>query len=249
MRGTYVRVGGVTFHGSDPAAAPVEGFVFVEFEGWNDAPSARGEKVPRPDAHGDFDLPVTRGPRLVTMSGWCRASSPERMGHFRSQLTGLLADGQLGRIIVDEFGVTQWADVRIYGDPRFRKRGRSRYADWSIAFRSPDARKYGETREFAAGETAVHYGNFPATPTHRVTGTAGGYTINGPSGKKFTVTSGPGSGTDRIDMATGRVYRNGVLMLGIVSQGDLWTVGPGLPGVVHTISAGTLTTEATDTFV
>lgn len=208
----------------------------------------RREDVARPAAHGSFDFPGFLAPRTLSLSGHLSAPSREALDHFAVRVGGLLADGGSSRLVLDGPSGSRWCDVRLGAATQIRLLDATT-AKFQVTLWAPDPRVYGETREFAAGETAVHYGNFPATPTHRVTGTAGGYTINGPAGKKFTVTSGPGSGTDRIDMATGRVYRNGVLMLGIVSQGDLWAVGPGLPGVVHTISAGTLTTEATDTFV
>lgn len=251
-RPTLVRIGGLSFHGTVPRGAPFEGFALRELDGWNDGAPVRVESAERPGQHGDFDLPVTRGPRLVTMSGWCRAYSPEKLRHFSNQLTGLLADGQTGRLVVDEWGEAQWADVRLFGDPRFRRRGGSGYADWSLKLRAPDPQKFGDVREFPAGQPAVHFGNFPSAPVLEVTGPtpAGGYTVTGPAGKTFVVTQGLAAGQKhRIDMATGRVYRDGALQLGVVSNGGTWVIPPGLPGVTHTVSAGSLKVLVTDTFV
>ncbi|WP_417555588.1 hypothetical protein [Microbacterium sp.] len=241
------------FHGTDPREDPVEGFVFVEFEGWNDSPSVRGDAVERPAAHGDFDLPTTRGPRLITISGWCRARAPEVMGHLRSQLMAVLPEG-VGRVTVDEFGVTTWADVRVYGAPRFRKRGASGYADWSLSLRAPDPRRYGATHEFPGGEPAYHYGNFPAVPELIVTGSMpSGYAIAGPDGKSFVVTQGLSAGqTHRIDMRTGWVTRDGVLQSGAVGRAEVWEIPPGA-GITHALQpvsgTGSLLTRVPDTFI
>ena len=208
----------------------------------------RREDVARPAAHGSFDLPGFLAPRSLSLTGHLSAPSREALDHFASRVGGLLADGGSSRLVLDGPSGSRWCDVRLGAATQISLLDATT-AKFQVTVWAADPRMFGEVREFAAGQVAHQYGNFPATPTFEVTGTSGGYTFTGPSGKQFTVSSGPGSGTDRIDMSTGRVYRNGTLLVGAVTRGDLWTVPVGLPGVTHTITAGTLTVKVTDTFV
>jgi hypothetical protein len=111
---------------------------------------------------------------------------------------------------------------------------------------------YGEVSTFASGATAVQYGNFPALPELVVAGPhPAGYTVTAGS-NQFTVTAAlPAGSTDVIDMSTGWVRRNGVLLVGGISRADTWEIPPGLPGMLHTITGGTgpLTVRVTDTFI
>lgn len=250
-----IQIAGVTIWGAPYDSARLSGLYVGPdgFEGWEDGGGdSRRDSVDRPAQHGEFDLPVSLGSRVITVDGYALAASAIELGHLRNAVMGVCAAGGRARLTIDHQEQTLWAHVRRGAKPTFKDAGirhgvhRGRFM---LSMLAADPRKYGETREFAAGVAAVHYGNFPATPVHEVTGTGSGYTITGPAGRAFTVSSGPGSGVDRIDMASGRVYRNGALLLGAVSRADLWTIPPGAPGVTHAISAGTLTTTVTDTFV
>lgn len=250
--GTLIRVGGSSFHGTVDRHAPFEGFALVEFEGWGDAPAARGESVERPDGHGDFDTPVTRGARLITMSGWCRARELAMLGHRRNELMSLLADGVQGRVEVTEYGETTWANVRLYGTPTFKRRGSTGYADWSLKLRAVDPRRYGAVHEYPAGVAAVQYGNFPARPQLIVSGSSsGGYTVTGPNGRRIVVTRPITSGSPHtIDFATGGLFIGGVRQSRSISVYQPWTIGPGLPLVTASVDSGlSLIQRVTDTYV
>lgn len=222
------------------------------FEGWDDGPDTRRESLDRPGQHGEYDLPVLNASRVITVDGHALAWSEAELGHLRNRVMGIGADGSRTRLVVEHQGSTLWADVRRGARPTFRDAGirsgmlRARFAIHLVA---ADPRKFGEVNDFPGGAMAIHRGNFPATPEHVITGTSGPYTINGPGGKKFMVSSGPGAGSDRVDMSTGRIYRNGALQLGVTLRADLWAIPPGLPGVTHTITAGSLITRVPDTFV
>ncbi len=251
-RPTFVRISGLTLHGTVPQGEPFEGFALREFEGWSDAPSVRGDPIERPAQHGDFDTPITRGPRLVTASGWCRAYTPEKLRHFANQLTGLLADGQSGQLVVDEWAEAQHAQVRLYGDPRFSRRGSSGYADWSLKLRAVDPRKYGEVHDFPGGTVAVNRGNFPARPQLIVSGTAAaGYTVTGPGGRRVVVTKALTSGAPHaIDFAKGGLWVGGVRQLRAITIYQPWEIAPGLPGAIATVNNGaSLIQRVTDTYV
>lgn len=253
-----IRLGGTTILGRPDELAPrVEGlFVGPDgFEGWDDGPDVRRESVDRPGMHGEFDLPVYSASRVISVDGHALAWSADELGHLRNEIMGLGAFGQKLRMTVDHQGTELWADVRRGAKPSFRDAGirhGMHRATFAVHFVAVDPRKYGTVRDFTTGQAAYHYGNFPATPELIVTGPkAAGYTVTGPGGRQYIVTSPLASGqTDRIDLMTGWLYRDGVLLSGAISQAQVWALQPGGPGTVHTITGGTgLTVRVTDTFM
>lgn len=212
----------------------------------------RREDVPRPSAHGSFDLPGYLTGRVIPISGHMSAPNPERLEHLQASLVGLLAYGDLGRLTIDGPLGPRWCDVRLGSATQVTQLDETT-ARFLLTLWAPNPRMYGEVREYAAGETALNFGNFPSSPELIVTGPkAGGYTITGPSGRQYIVTQSLAAGqTHRIDLSTGWLYLNGVLQAGAVSQARTWAVSPGLPGAVHTItgSTGSLSVRVTDTFI
>src|SRR5690554_4546514 len=183
-----VRIGQMVFHGFAD-----DGFVLEPggFKGWDDGVDVRRDMTDRPGAHGSFDVPGFLDSRVVALSGFCFADSEERLSWFRSQLTGLGANGDSFRVVVDHHGSTLWADARLASKPLFEADGGHASARFEIQFWFADPRKFGESRTFgpAASITAHHYGNFPSAPVLTITGaSASGYTITGPGGRQFVVT-------------------------------------------------------------
>ena len=243
-----VRLGPVDFLSAIPLG---DGFTIESFEGWNDGTESRLTEIPRPQAHGAFDLPVFAEPRVITIEGYCRADSIEKLGWYQSLFTGLLANGDSKRIVVTEFGRTLWVDVRRASRPRFTPWGGQKFADFSISAWAANPRKFGESRTFAGGVAAYHFGNFAASPIHTVSGTGSGYTINGPGGKTFTVTQAVTDGNPHtIDMATGFLEVGGVVVTGQVTSADTWAI-PGGGTVTHTLTGSglTLSTAVLDTYI
>jgi hypothetical protein len=122
---------------------------------------------------------------------------------------------------------------------------------YSFEVWAPDPRMYGQVHEYAAGEAAVQYGNFPARPRLLVGAGSGGYTITGPGGKRVVTNQYAITDAHYIDFASGGVFFSS----GVRSSGDLtvyqpWEVPPGLPGVKATISGSrSLKVQVSDTFV
>lgn len=244
----------------DESMTRVEGlFVGPDgFEGWDDGGGeSRRESVERPGAHGEFDLPVFLGSRVVTIDGHALAWSASELGHLRGQIMGLGATGPRFKLTVDHQGQTLWAWARRGSKPTFKDAGirhGMHRARFMVQFVCADPRKYGETNTFPGGVAAVHYGNFPATPELLVTGTMpAGYSVLGPGGKQFVVSQALTAGqSHRIDLRTGWLYRNGVLQVGAVSRADLWVVPTG-GSVVHTLApvsgSGSLVVKVLDTFI
>lgn len=239
----------------DDFSSRVEGlFVGPDgFEGWDDGPEVRRESVERPGQHGEYDLPVFNGSRVVSVDGHALAWSDVELGHLRNRIMGVGADGQRLRLAVEHQGSTLWADVRRGSRPTFRDAGirngmmRARFALHVVA---ADPRKYGEVRDFAGGVGAVHYGNFPATPRLLIGAGSGGYTVTGPSGRVVTVGTAPAA-AHYIDFTTGGLFNTaGVRQVGAITVYQPWSIPVGIPGVVATISgARSLTQRVTDTFI
>lgn len=250
-----IRVGGLQILGVPDELQPrVEGlFVAPDgFEGWDDSGDARRESVERPGEHGEFDLPVLQGSRVFSIDGHALAWSESELGHLRSQVTGLGADGSSLQFTVDHQGQTLWANARRSGRTQFRDAGvrhglhRARFL---LQFVAANPRKYGEVREFAAGEVAVQYGNFPATPQLLVGAGTGAYTITGPAGRVVTVTAPPAA-THVIDFGAGGLFLNGIRQPNTISVYQPWQVPVGLPGVTASITgARSLVQRVTDTFI
>lgn len=248
-----VRIGGVTFEGSPRDRD--DAFVIAPdgWSGWDDGVAVRREAVSRPSAHGSFAFPGFRDARVVSLSGWIVASSPEKLHHKRDQLLGLLADGGSGTLTVEQPKGTRWATVMLSDTPTVRVRGVSECeAEFRVQFWAPDPRMFGEVRDYAAGETAIQYGNFPARPQLIVSGSAAsGYTVTGPGGRSVVVSKALTSGQPHtIDFARGGLYVGGVRQLRAMTVYEPWTVGPGLPGAVATVNNGvSLVQRVTDTYV
>lgn len=225
------------------------------FNGWDDGVDVRREAVERPGEHGEYDLPVFNGSRVISIDGHVFAWSDDDLRFLRDRVMGVAADGGRHQLSVTHQGSTLHATVRRGAKPLFvdsGKRSGRRRATFALYLVAADPRKYGEVHEYQSGEPAVHYGNFAASPELIVTGTMPGYSVHGPDGRTLTVSQELAAGqTHRIDLLTGRVYRDGVLQVG-VRRGPVWTV-PASSAAVHTLvpasGSGSLTVRVTDTFI
>lgn len=230
------------------------GFVVTDggFSGWEGSPSGRRAGVVRPGAHGEYDLPVFKGSRLVTIKGQAIARSAFDLGQYRSQLIGLGADGDAVDVQVKQHGMTLRASARVL-DCGFTDRGRDEQptGKFSLELVCADPRKYGEQRPFVGSSVQVHhYGNFPASPVVEVAGPrTAPYTVTGPGGRQFVVNQSLSAGqTHRIDFRSGRLYRNGSLQIGQTGRSDTWAVPAG-QRVTMGISSGSMTVKLADTYM
>lgn len=209
----------------------------------------RREDVPRPAAHGSFDLPGFLSPRVIPISGHMSSPSKFELENSMGRLSGFLAEGSKDRLTIDGPNGPRWCDVRLASATQITQLDATT-ARFLVTFWAPDPRMYGEVREFASGVAAVHYGNFPATPRLLIGAGSGGYTVSGPGGRRVVVTSAP-SGAHYIDFASGGLFTaSDVRQVGAISIYQPWTVPPGIPGVVARISGSrSFTQRITDTFV
>jgi hypothetical protein len=222
------------------------------FQGWQGIGSRRREALSRAVEHGEHDVPVFLGSRVVTIDGWAIAATGPELEHLCESVTGIGATGARERVTVRQEDGYRWADGRVMvaecTDSGIRTG--TPWASFQLQIVFADPRRYGETRSFPSAGTATsmqvgHYGNFPAYPVIEIPSAPSSYTIQ-KSGLTFTVSGATAGGTHTVDLRRGRVYRNGVEMPG-VGTGDLWTVAPGslqtatlsVPGVV----------KVTDTYI
>ena len=222
-------------------------------KGFDDMPAGRRDAISREMQHGEFDLPVFRGPRVPSLEGIAVAASGFELAKFGSLITGCDADGSGIEVFKTHLGQTLRMRARVV-EAAFSDRGSAGnrlLGDFSLHMVCADPRKYGENRSYAGGSvSAFHYGNFPASPVVEVVGPrTGPYTISGPGGRQFTVTQSLAAGqTHRINFRTGQVFRNGAVQSGAIGRSDLWTIPPGAQ-VAMSISSGSMTVTVSDTYM
>lgn len=254
---TTVTIGGLTF---EEAPRDVTRAFVIEphgLTGWFEGVEVRRDESSRPTARGSFDEPGYSAARVPAIRGTILAGSPVELDLMRAQLTGLLADGGTGRVVVAGVSGTTWADVRLAAKPSVDESTDAIEADYQIQFWAADPCRYGGTNTVssATGANAFHYGNVAAIPVIEVTAVASmpsGYTVSA-GGKSFVVAQALTAGqTHRIDMETGWVYRDGALQTGAVGAAELWTVPPG-QRLLHTLTpvsgSGLMTVTTIDTYI
>lgn len=249
-----IVIGGVEMFGR-PGLGP---FAIVKdgLDGWDDGLAMRGEKSARPRAHGSYKLPRYRDSRTVTITGIILAGTNGEQEMFGDRLSGLLADGETGRLQVTKGGRTLWADATLDScsvDPR---RG-STWSDFQLQLWCADGRKFGNTKDHTATTAAPaqvsHRGNAGATPTITVTGSMpGGYTIT-VDGWDYEVTVPLFSHTPHyIDYGTGKLRKGGLIVQDNVGTTNVTTIRPGQKvgfGIYpRTTGTGTAVMALTDTF-
>lgn len=220
------------------------------FEGWWDSPDVQGESVERPNADGEYDLPIYNQARLITVPGHLHTKSHAEMHDAMNYFNGAMA----GRFQVTGHGPTQWADAKRRAGVKFTPITDT-FAQWQVSLKCPDPRKYGLARTFplVKGDYVdlFHRGNYNASATVSVTGNApDGYTLREPGGVYFEVTGPllPGQ-THTIDFRTGVFRINGYIINGQTGVSDLWFIEPGVTKPMKITSASTNTVNAVATVV
>ena len=224
------------------------------FQGWDDTPDAVREAIARAGAHGEYDLPAFQAARVFSVDGHAIAWSDQGLDTLHDIVTGVGAAGSRFKVTVTNRGRTLHAFARRGGKALFQdlgfRTGRRR-ASFQLQFVAVDPRKYGTERTYPAGAEAIQQGNFPASPVLEITGPTPAYTIGTSIGRQLVIGQALAAGqTHRIELRTGRIYRNGVLQIGAITAGGTWAVPPAVPGVVHTITGpGALLVHLTDTYI
>jgi len=257
MDGIQVELDGVAFDGSDSDTIPA--ITLTSDTRLFGGVSMRREQTDRPTGHGQFWSPGFLSGRVITLAGEIYSRGFEDQERMIGQIDSLLADGSAAPMAVQRAIGHLQATVGRIGEPSFTLDRYGLLATYQAQFWAPDPRWYGDApaSALAASLDLSHRGNFPSLPTFTVPGSAavsGGYTIAGPGGRAYVVTSGPAAGhSDEIDFATGWLRRDGALLFGAVSRYETWAIPKGA-NWTHTIAgtgAGTarMTARVPDTYV
>ncbi len=255
MSGLEIMLPGCRVAGRFPDSGAVPGLYVLKdgWSGWDGGVPGRREAIERPGEHGEFDLPVLRGARTITLNGVAIARDAHTLDRLCDQVTGVGADGARFIMTVSSRGSERWARARTVTAEAVDAGVRAGWlrALFTIELVCANPRKYGTLRHFDGAAVQVSQrGNFPAAPTVLVEGPiTAPYTVSGPGGRSFQVTQSLSAGQSHaIDFRYGRVTRNGVQQDGVIGRADTWAIPPGRP-VAMSISAGTMTVQIADTFL
>ncbi|MDN3309556.1 hypothetical protein QWJ90_01290 [Microbacterium oryzae] len=240
-----IRAGRAVIRGC-PTRDRVEG-IFVKpngFQGWEGITDRRREQVARAVEHGDHDVPVYLGARVLTVDVWIIAKTVDMLRTLSQILTGVGADGGRLKVTIDHQGQELHALGRTLvaeAEDQGVRHGRYLRSSGQLQFVFADPRKYGDVKTApetgtATSALAFQYGNFPAHPVIEIPNAPAAWSVTSPGGT-LQVSGAPAGGTHRFDMRTGRLTRNGVDVTDTATvTGAIWAVPVGASWA-HTLSA------------
>lgn len=238
-----IRGDGRVIRGAPSSSAPTGLFVGRDgLQGWQGLPARRREALVRALSDGEHDVPVRLPARVITIDpGHILASSEFDMQQLCDEANGWGARGNRFGLTVEQLGQTLTSTVRVIAAEAYdrqRRAGGMLVGSWAATLVASDPRKYAPpvTYEVSSAGGSVWVpsrGNFPAHPVIEIPSAPSSYTVSSPGGV-FAVTGATAGGTHRVDMRTGRVTRDGVVMNNI-GRGQLWAVPDGTQWE-HTLS-------------
>lgn len=204
------------------------------FQGWGGLPAGRRESLARAVQHGEHDTPVYLPSRVITVDGQAIARTEDELQIVLDLVAGAGATGERARVSVTRWDRLQWADgrrVSVETDDKGQWRGPLLVGEFQLQVVCADPRKYGDLHLIPETGTGVslpvlHYGTFPAFPVVEIPSAPSAYSISSPAGT-FVVSDATPGGLHAVDMRSGQVRRNGVVMPR-VGRGPLWAVPPGV---------------------
>lgn len=250
-----IRGDGRVIRGAPSPSTPTGLFVGRDgLQGWQGLPARRREALVRALSDGEHDVPVRLPSRVITIDpGHVLAESEFDLRKLCDKANGWGARGNRFDLTVDQLGQMLTATVRVIAAEAYdrqRRAGGMFLGAWSATLVAPDPRKYAPPVPYTVGSPGGSVwvsseGNFPAHPTIEIPDAPSSYSVSSMGGV-FTVTGATGGGTHRVDLMTGRVYRNGVLLPG-VGHGQLWAIPNGTQWQVFLSAPGRVIHR--DTFV
>lgn len=217
------RCAGVTFTGRRFDHTP--GVYVREVEGLMGGGSTKYDSLPSGLSAGDGEADAVNrreDPRIISITGFVYERTMIELGHTLRRLDALLTGSAgLAEFQWDEFGETFSTRVRRGQTQPPRRRGATRFADYTMRFRAPSQPYFGEKRTAGPGSTILlrNEGTFQSAPVFTVTGNMpSGYKLVS-GGVEYVVAQALAPGqTHRIDMRTLLVQRNGVAQVGAAAS-------------------------------
>ena len=217
-------------------------------QGLRGVETRRREAAARAVEHGEHDVPVLLGSRVVTIDGHIIGRDIREMDDYGRQIAGLgskgthAEDGRL-RFEVKQYGRWFSALGRVMAatvEPGFEFRADHFVTKFQVQVVFADPRWYGREEVFPETGTATEIvaaqrGNFPAHPIIEFPSGPSSATITSPAGT-FSYSGLVAGGNVRVNMRTGRVSRNGIDQIDISTSGALWAI-PRSKRWTHTLSA------------
>lgn len=150
-----------------------------DMPGWYGPLGVRNSGVDRPAGDGIYSEINRRPPRIITLRGIVTASGEQALIEALDRFNGLLVDGGLHSLEVQETYRTLNATVKL-GDGTAAAPYSSRQAEWQLVLIAPDPRKFGPSRDLTTG---------------LATSAQGGVPWNGPAGGTGVQWNGAAGGT------------------------------------------------------
>lgn len=107
----YATIGSHTFQGGSGDSL----FTLTNIQGWWGGSDFRHEQQARLNGDGDFDAPVYRGGRILTLEGHVQATSTTQFENALDILDNLLGDGSMGTLTVVQGTGSYSLQVRRHG--------------------------------------------------------------------------------------------------------------------------------------
>lgn len=230
MNRKYVQLGTQTIHGTDSGGG---NWVLHKLSGWFDKPAIKSNAAEMPYGHGEYDLPEFYGSRTIVGRGRASFRTHSEALAARDRFNGATF-GPVVMLVRDAEGNGTFCRVKPAGETVVEVVGRMLRFEFTV--KATDPRRFGEARivPAAAGVAVMveNRGSGPAWPKIVVPGavSAGGYTITGPGGELYRVTTSPGSSTIHfVDMWDGMLRVNGSMAAGagLVGAAQTFTIPPG----------------------
>lgn len=241
--GAIVHLGSVTAYGDTYRG---RGLHLVDMTGMLTAPQVRRERIDRPGRDGQIALPALLKAREATFSGYGVAGNFGALRVMSTRVESLITQEIVVRV---QYPLTTVYGRGVVTAASFTDHGFAPEGTWGVDVEFDDPRLYGEEHTYTAGEEAFHWGTRPSSPVLLVHGPRPAYTITTSLGHSLTIGQSLALGqTHRIETRTGRLYLNGALQIGAITNGGMWTIPPGQVGVKHYISTGDLIVKVTDVY-
>lgn len=253
MAAVIVTLGGITF-GSDTPDLNSAVWSVQEIDGW-DSPDLRMELLDLPGQDRQALGPIHHKGRAISLRGKCATPTDASFWASRARLAAAtLLTTAVGSLAVAETA-TRKIDVHRSGRLLMRPWRNIRGFDFEVPLLAPDPRILANAPTTLAGAagTATNNGNFKASPTLTITGSAAGPIVvaktTGTTGSVSITTSVPAAQLLVVDFRARSVLLNGVNRYDLVTTTPTWfEIEPGANTITYS-GGGTASLAWSDSWI